>query len=253
MNSSVKLTDTQLMVLSAASQREDRRVIMPDKLRGGAANKLLTTLTTKGMIELIAQREEVGSARGASLAGLTNYRISGLGLARIGVGEVEPVPATAGDAGQISGPCAERASPAVEDSAKSASRGDQGRDEEAADGESAPRASNVTAGYLTHSSDSARSDFPLSKTPAHDSEVGAAGSSNRPPRTGSKLDRVIVLLSSDTGATIDELIRLTGWLPHTARAALTGLRHRGYDVRLERGDKVRGSVYRVVFARAIAS
>jgi hypothetical protein len=26
-------------------------------------------------------------------------------------------------------------------------------------------------------------------------------------------------------------------LPHTARAALTGLRHRGYEVRLERGEK----------------
>jgi hypothetical protein len=104
-----------------------------------------------------------------------------------------------------------------------------------------------------HASDSARSYLPLPKAPAHDSDASAAGSSNRPPRAGSKLDRVIVLLSSDTGATIDELISLTGWLPHTARAALTGLRHRGYDVRLERGDKVRGSVYRVVFARAIAS
>jgi hypothetical protein len=250
MNSSVKLTDTQLMILSAASQREDRRVIMPDKLRGGAANKLLATLTSKGMIELIAQREEVGGARGASLAGLTNYRISALGLARIGVGEVEPVPAATGDAGQISEPCAECASPAVEDSAKNVSSVDQGRDEEAADGEGARLASNVTADYTLPSSDSARSD--LSKTPANDSDVGAAGSSNRPPRAGSKLDQVIVLLSSDTGATIDELISLTGWLPHTARAALTGLRHRGYDVRLERGDKARGSVYRAVFARAIA-
>jgi len=251
MNSPAKLTDTQLMVLSAASQREDRRVIMPDKLRGGAASKLLAALTKKGMIELLAHGEGVSRPPGVSLAGLTNYRISALGLARIGVGEVEPVPAGAGDVGQISGPCAERASPVVKDSAKNASSGDQGRDEEAADGEGAPLASNVTADYTPPSSDSARSD--LSKTPANDSDVGAAGSSRRPPRAGSKLDQVIVLLSSDTGATIDELISLTGWLPHTARAALTGLRHRGYDVRLERGDKMRGSVYRVVFARAIAS
>ena len=59
MNSSAKLTDTQLVVLSAASQREDRRVIMPDKLRGGAASKLLATLSTKGMIELFADGEQV--------------------------------------------------------------------------------------------------------------------------------------------------------------------------------------------------
>jgi len=43
------------------------------------------------------------------------------------------------------------------------------------------------------------------------------------------------------------------WLPHTARAALTGLRHRGYDVRLERGEKGRGSVYRASANLAMAS
>ena len=35
------------------------------------------------------------------------------------------------------------------------------------------------------------------------------------------------------------------WLPHTARAALTGLRHRGYDVQLERGGAASASVYRI--------
>ncbi len=53
------------------------------------------------------------------------------------------------------------------------------------------------------------------------------------PRQGTKIARVIELLQRDQGARLDELIAATGWLPHTARAALTGLRHRGYDVRLE--------------------
>ncbi len=35
----------------------------------------------------------------------------------------------------------------------------------------------------------------------------------------------------------------TGWLPHTTRAALTGLRKRGYAVNREVADG--GSVYRV--------
>ena len=52
------------------------------------------------------------------------------------------------------------------------------------------------------------------------------------PRQGTKIARVIELLQRDQGAKLDELIAATGWLPHTARAALTGLRHRGYDVRL---------------------
>ena len=34
-------------------------------------------------------------------------------------------------------------------------------------------------------------------------------------------------------------------LPHTTRAALTGLRKRGYAVGIDRADKVRGSVYRI--------
>ena len=42
-----------------------------------------------------------------------------------------------------------------------------------------------------------------------------------------------------------ELVAATGWLPHTTRAALTGLRKRGYAVGIDRADKVRGSVYRI--------
>src|SRR5271166_2188930 len=34
-------------------------------------------------------------------------------------------------------------------------------------------------------------------------------------------------------------------LPHTMRAALTGLRKRGYAVGIDRADKARGSVYRI--------
>ena len=37
----------------------------------------------------------------------------------------------------------------------------------------------------------------------------------------------------------------TGWLPHTSRAALTGLRKRGFAVALDRSDKERGSIYRI--------
>ena len=50
------------------------------------------------------------------------------------------------------------------------------------------------------------------------------------------------MLAADKGATLEELIAATGWLPHTTRAALTGLRKRGFDVLLSRGDGA--SVYR---------
>jgi hypothetical protein len=64
------------------------------------------------------------------------------------------------------------------------------------------------------------------------------------PREGSKLALVIELLRSADGATIVDLTQATGWLPHTTRAALTGLRKRGYAVIRERngaGD----SAYRI--------
>ena len=64
------------------------------------------------------------------------------------------------------------------------------------------------------------------------------------PRSGSKLARVIALLERDRGATLAELIAATGWLAHTTRAALTGLRKRGYAVAIDRSDDTRGSVYR---------
>lgn len=73
------------------------------------------------------------------------------------------------------------------------------------------------------------------------------------PRRGTKIARVVELLQRDQGANLDELIAATGWLPHTARAALTGLRHRGYDVRLERGENGRASVYRAAVLLATAS
>ena len=38
---------------------------------------------------------------------------------------------------------------------------------------------------------------------------------------------------------------MTGWLPHTTRAALTGLRKRGFVTAIDRSDKERGSIYRV--------
>ncbi len=48
------------------------------------------------------------------------------------------------------------------------------------------------------------------------------------PRSGSKQALIIGLLSREEGATLADITAATGWLPHTARAALTGLRHKGY-------------------------
>ena len=65
------------------------------------------------------------------------------------------------------------------------------------------------------------------------------------PRGGTKIAQVIELLQRSDGAALAELVAATGWLPHTTRAALTGLRKRGYAVGIDRAHKARGSVYRI--------
>jgi len=52
----------------------------------------------------------------------------------------------------------------------------------------------------------------------------------------SKTKMVVDLLSREQGATIGELIAATGWLPHTTRAALTGLRKKGYVIVKDKRD-----------------
>ena len=47
------------------------------------------------------------------------------------------------------------------------------------------------------------------------------------PMKGTKTDRVIVLLKRKQGASLDELTKATGWLPHTVRAAISSLRKKG--------------------------
>nr|MBA4770376.1 DUF3489 domain-containing protein [Sphingobium sp.] len=73
-------------------------------------------------------------------------------------------------------------------------------------------------------------------------DVGAAEPPT-PPRPGSKIETVLALLGREEGASPAELIDATGWLPHTMRAALTGLRRKGHGI--ERGRRGELAVYRL--------
>lgn len=65
------------------------------------------------------------------------------------------------------------------------------------------------------------------------------------PKPGSKLGIVLALLEKPQGASLAMLVEVTGWLPHTTRAALTGLRKRGFAVVSEKAEGGGASVYRV--------
>ncbi len=62
---------------------------------------------------------------------------------------------------------------------------------------------------------------------------------NRPsaPRAGSKLAKLLKLLGNKRGVTIAQLIAATGWQAHTVRAAITGLRKRGYEIDRRKSPK----------------
>jgi hypothetical protein len=49
-------------------------------------------------------------------------------------------------------------------------------------------------------------------------------------KRGSKSEKVIALLKRDLGASLPEITKATGWLPHSARAVLTGFRKKGFAI-----------------------
>lgn len=55
----------------------------------------------------------------------------------------------------------------------------------------------------------------------------------------SKTSKVLALLQRPGGASLDELVEATSWLPHTTRAALTGLRKKGHVITSAKVDDVR--------------
>ena len=195
---SIKLTDTQLVLLGAAAQRKDLCLVAPPTLKGAAAQKVASKLISAGFVkEVEAKASGPIWRRDEELGAAYALKLTAAGAEAIAVDDAEPE-----DAGDESDALANRDQSAIvsELDAKDA-------------------------------------------RPAEAMEPGPARPSA--PRGGSKLAQVIELLQCDHGATIEELISATGWLAHTTRAALTGLRKRGYAVAIDRSDDKRGSFYRI--------
>jgi hypothetical protein len=75
-----------------------------------------------------------------------------------------------------------------------------------------------------------------------DDPAGKSANSTSVPasqKKDTKASQVLAMPRRDSGATLDELVAATGWLPHTTRAALTGLRKKGHDLISEKIDGVR--------------
>ena len=58
----------------------------------------------------------------------------------------------------------------------------------------------------------------------------------KPQRAASKASLVLEMLRRPEGATLDQMVAATGWLPHTTRAVLTGFKKKGHTVTSEKAD-----------------
>jgi Protein of unknown function (DUF3489) len=160
----MKLTDTHLVLLSAAAQHADKLLVRPDAMTDSAARKLAAKLLRAGLVEQVT----AGPDQPHWLMdddGPVDIRITAAGLAAIGITD-EP------------------------------------------------------AGAAAEQLEAVRN---RERLPRHQ------------PRTGTKQALILDLLHRAEGAGIDDLAAATGWLPHTTRAALTGLRQKGYALRKSTG------------------
>jgi hypothetical protein len=201
-----KMSEAQRLMLQAAVAREDRILQPPAKARGAGAKAFIAKLIEAAWVK------EVKAPRGAPVwrSDKASSEEFALKLTPKGVKAIGP----ASDASD--------------------------RDEVA----SVPRAEKLVATKAS----SLRTKPVLEEPTAAASEKRireVSLATARVPRADSKLGRVVEMLAGDAGATIGDLTTATGWLEHTTRAALTGLRHRGYVLTLTKRERNGASVYRI--------
>ncbi|WP_022683145.1 DUF3489 domain-containing protein [Sphingobium bisphenolivorans] len=196
MNSLVRLTDIQLVLLATAAQRENGSLLPPpDTLGDGPARirKVVEQLIRRGLAEEVALPSGADAWRteGKRLIGVV---ITDAGRAAIAVEPEEPET-----------PAPELTSPEMTTDASAAADAEEHEDP-------AP-------------------------TPSTGNEAATGDNPTEPPNAAPQLPAahtksalVLDMLRRDRGATLDELTSATNWLPHTTRAALTGLRKKGHTI-----------------------
>lgn len=218
----MKLTDTQLVMLSRASQRDDRGVEIPATLAGAAAERTVRSLLDKGLVERTPRIGDLPlwstDSDGSPLA----LAITAKGLEAIGVDPEGMSPQDGkGSPDRTSARPLRRRSKTAPTMTKATDR-----------------APTPKAGTARH-----RSARPPRKS-ASPRGTRKAEPRHGEPRPQSKLGQVLAMLRRPKGATVADLAAATGWQRHTVRAALTGLRKRGLAV--NRAKDTRGtSVYRI--------
>lgn len=207
----MQLTDTQLVVLSAALGREDGSILpLPANLKGGAVAKVCSALLGKSLAEEIALAPEVARTEPEKVYGTREggepitLRITAHGRAALNGDAAKEAPAQPAKAPK-------------KKAARQATKGD------------APQAAAPAA----------------RKKKAARAPKGAATAENE-PRAGTKLAEFIKLLRRAKGVSIKEASEALDWMQHSVRGAVAGALKKKYGLTIL-SEKVegRGTVYRI--------
>jgi hypothetical protein len=209
----MKLSDTQLMILSSASQRTDHAAVLPANLKGSAASKVVNKLLNEKLLQELRAKDDMPVWRRGDDNRPYSLRITKAGLKAI---EVEDV-AEASDKFAAADPD-EVAVPDVSTAAKSSERPSRAKRS------GAKKTAAVSARAAKASSDRTKPD--------------------------SKQDRIVALLQRPEGATLDALVKETEWQKHSVRGFLAGTVRKKLKLPLlsEKIDGVR--TYRIGTAKA---
>jgi hypothetical protein len=207
------LSDTQLLILSAASQRTDHAATLPANLKGSAAKKVIDRLLKQKLLQELHAKDDMPVWRRGDDNRPYTLRITKGGLKAI----------------------------EVEDVAALDSKATGGADEVAAAKMPAEPGSSKRSGRSKRSS--------AKKTAAPSAKAPKASPGRRNP--GSKQDQIVALLQQPGGATLDALCKATGWQKHSVRGFLAGTVRKKLKLPLlsEKIDGIR--TYRIGASRAV--
>src|SRR5712672_2437689 len=84
----MKLSNTQLMILSSASQRTDHAAVLPANLKGSAANKVVNKLLNQKLLQELRAKDDMPIWRRGNDSRPYTLRITKAGLKAIEVEDV---------------------------------------------------------------------------------------------------------------------------------------------------------------------